>query len=58
MFLEWVEKRHDPALVKKLNAALRSEARFELGLFRDLTGKTVDELWTDFMGTLGRRARV
>jgi hypothetical protein len=57
MFLEWAEKRHDPALVNKLNAALRG-TRFDEGLFRELTGKTVDELWQDFVSTLARRARV
>jgi hypothetical protein len=51
MFLEWTEKEHGAGLVKKLNRAMR-EGSFQLELFKDYTGKTVDELWSEFIGSL------
>lgn len=51
MFLEWAEKEHGAGLVKKLNRAMR-EGTFELELFKDYTGKTVDELWSEFIDSL------
>ena len=51
VFLAWVEKKHDPQAVRKLNAALR-EKKFKLELFKDYTGQTVDELWKDFADSL------
>ena len=51
IFLAWVEKKHDPQAVRKLNAALR-EKKFKLELFKDYTGQTVDELWKDFADSL------
>lgn len=51
IFLEWAEKEHGAGLVKKLNRAMR-EGTFELELFKDYTGKTVDELWSEFIGSL------
>ena len=54
---DWIEKRHDPGLVKRLNAALRA-GRFEDGMFQERTGKNVDDLWKEFIGTLPKRARV
>ncbi len=51
IFLAWVEHRHDAKLVVKLNAALR-QRKFRPELFKDATGKTVDELWADFTAEL------
>lgn len=51
IFLEWVEKKYDEQLVKKLNQAAR-EGRFQIELFKDYTGKTMDELWAEFADTL------
>ena len=51
IFLDWAQKQHDKELVKKLNAALR-EGRYRDELFKDCTGKTVDELWKEFTDTL------
>jgi hypothetical protein len=51
IFLEWVEKKYDEQLVKKLNQAAR-EGKFQIELFKDYTGKTVDELWAEFADTL------
>jgi hypothetical protein len=46
-FLVYIERTHDPDLVKKLNRAL-AEGTYKGDLFRDYTGKTVDELWADY----------
>lgn len=54
-FLEWAEKTHDPHLVQQLNQPLR-EGKFKLELFKEYTGKTVDELWQEFTESL--RAQV
>lgn len=51
IFLEWVEKQHDAKFVSKLNAALR-QRKYSPELFKEATGKTVDELWTDFIAEL------
>ena len=51
MFLEWIEKTHGAGLVVKLNAALRKGAYRE-DLFKDSTGKTLDELWAAFVQSL------
>ncbi len=48
MFLAWVEKTYDPDLVIKLNQALRSRS-YKPEIFKDLTSKTLDELWTEFV---------
>ena len=51
IFLEWVEKKYDEQLVRKLNLAAR-EGKFQIELFKDYTSKTVDELWAEFADTL------
>lgn len=51
MFLAWVEQQHDPKLVAKLNAALR-QRKYSPDVFKEATGKTVDELWADFTAAL------
>lgn len=57
MFLEWAEKEHGAGLVKKLNRAMR-EGTFQLDLFKDYTGKTVDELWSEFIDSLKAKSPV
>ncbi|MGC8885713.1 MAG: basic secretory protein-like protein [Verrucomicrobiia bacterium] len=47
IFLEWAEKQYDKELVKKLNKPLR-EGKFKVEMFKEITGKTVDELWKEF----------
>ena len=54
IFLDWAQQKHDKELVKKLNTALR-ERRYRDELFKDYTGKTVDELWKDFTDTLRKK---
>ena len=45
-FLVWVEHRH-PGFVKKLDSAMRAQT-YELALWKNSTGKTIDELWKDY----------
>lgn len=53
-FLNYVADKHDQDIVKKLNVAMR-EGRYTAELWKEYTGKTVDELWTDYVQTLGNR---
>ena len=46
-FLNWVTQQHDRDLVRKLNAAAR-EGRYTEQLWKDWTGKTVQELGEDW----------
>jgi hypothetical protein len=46
-FLVWTEKNYDKKLVKKMDAALRSHT-YNADLWKQYTGKTVDELWSDY----------
>jgi len=50
-FLAWAEKKYDKQLVRKLNAALR-QTNYEDRLFEHFTGKPLDALWKEFVGTL------
>lgn len=50
-FLAWAEKKYDKQLVRKLNQALR-QTKYEDKLFDDYTGKSLDDLWKEFVGTL------
>jgi hypothetical protein len=43
-------------LVKKLNQAAR-EGKFQIELFKDYTGKTVDELWAEFADSLREKEK-
>ncbi len=57
MFLEWVEKTYDKQLVNKLNKACR-ECVFAIDLFKDYTGKTVNELWGEFIDSLATKRAI
>lgn len=46
-FLAFVEKKYDKQLVSKLNVALR-ETKYKEELWKESTGKTLDELWKEF----------
>jgi hypothetical protein len=56
-FLAFVCDRHGQDFVRKLNAILRKEGYRE-ELWKELTGKTVQELEADWKATLVRRARI
>lgn len=51
IFLEWIEKNQDRELIKALNRAMR-EGTFAVEIFKERTGKTVDELWKQFADSL------
>lgn len=46
-FLLWMEEKVKPGIVKSLDKQLR-EHTFTDGTWKQLTGKTVDELWKDY----------
>lgn len=50
-FLEYVTKNYDHELVVKMNSAGR-EGTYSPELWDKYTGKPVDELWAEFVGTL------
>jgi hypothetical protein len=47
-FLAWACNTYDTALVTKLNARLRAGTG-QAAMFQEFTGKTVDELWAEFI---------
>jgi hypothetical protein len=47
-FLAWIKETQDKEIVSKLNIALR-KGQYKDELFRDYTGKTLDELWVGFI---------
>ena len=53
-FLDYVTRCVDKDLVRKLNAAMR-EGRYSPDLWKQHTGKTVDELWADYVKTLQKQ---
>jgi hypothetical protein len=48
-FLVWLEKNIKPGIVNQLDAAMRSKT-YTPGLWMDLTGKSLDELWVAYAG--------
>ncbi|GAA3911920.1 secretory protein [Chitinophaga oryziterrae] len=46
-FLVWVEKNKRKDLVNKLDAAMRTKT-YTPAIWKDLTGESVDELWTEY----------
>ena len=50
-FLDFVSKKYDPKLVLKLNQRLR-EGKYNAETFKDLTGKTVEELDAEWLASL------
>jgi hypothetical protein len=50
-FLNFVVEKHDQQIVVKLNAAMR-QGKYRHGLWKEFTGKTVDELWEEYVATL------
>jgi hypothetical protein len=54
-FLDYVVREHDATAIEKLNAAMR-RGEYREELWSELTGKTVDELWAEFVATLKAQA--
>lgn len=50
-FLNYLVAKHDAKIVEKFNAAMR-EGKYRDELWKELAGKTVDELWADYVATL------
>lgn len=53
-FLNYLMEHVDKEIVKRLNAAMR-EGRYTDEIWKELTGKTVDELWAAYVATLPAR---
>ena len=53
MFLEWTKNKYSKDLVTKLNGAMR-EGSFNINLFKEITTKTVDELWKEFVASISK----
>jgi len=53
-FLAWASHKFDERLVPRLDAALR-EKRDPLPVFDELAGKSIDDVWSDFVSTLPPR---
>ena len=47
-FLDWIAKTHDKDIVAQLNQALR-KSEYKDELFKDATGKGLDDLWAEFV---------
>jgi hypothetical protein len=50
-FLDYLVREHDGKIIEKFNAAMR-RGEFNDELWKESTGKPVDELWADFVGEL------
>jgi hypothetical protein len=50
-FLRWIAKNYDKEFVKKINLALR-DGKYNVNLFKDYTGKSIDDLWKEFSDSL------
>ncbi len=46
-FFVWIENTHDKNLVQQMDAALRAHT-YNASLWKEYTGKTVDELWSEY----------
>jgi hypothetical protein len=55
-FLEYVAKNHDHEFVVKMNAAMR-QGRYSPDLWREFTGMTVQDLWSEYIKSLPKSAR-
>ncbi len=49
-FLAWLVKTYDRRIILRLDAALRVKA-YHPGLFQELTGKRLDDLWQEFLAS-------
>jgi hypothetical protein len=53
-FLAWIERKHDKAIITKLNQALRN-GDYRPETFEEWTGKNLDQLWEEFVRAMPRR---
>jgi hypothetical protein len=47
-FFAWIAERHDPEIVKKLNAAARARS-YRDEIFKEATGRDLETLWQDYV---------
>jgi hypothetical protein len=52
-FLNWVTNTYDKEIVKKMNAAMR-QGRYSDGLWKEFTGKSVEELADEWRSSLAK----
>jgi hypothetical protein len=55
-FLEYVVKNHDHEFVVKMNAAMR-QGRYSPDLWKEYTGMTVQDLWSEYVKSLPASTR-
>lgn len=55
-FLAWLVKNRDPEIVYRLNAALR-KGEYKPELWSVKTGKSVDQMWKEYVATLPKREK-
>jgi hypothetical protein len=48
-FFLWLESDRCPGVVNKLNTALRKRTYKDESFFKEETGRTIDELWADYV---------
>jgi hypothetical protein len=53
-FLNYVVEQHDKDCIRKFNAAMR-EGRYNEALWKEYTGKPLDEVWDEYVRTLRER---
>ncbi len=54
-FLEYIARNHDHEFVAKLNAAMR-QGRYSPDLWKDCTGMSIQELWSEYVKSLASPA--
>ncbi len=47
-FLVWLENHEDKTIVDQLDDGLRSENYYSTDMWKEITGKTLDELWDEY----------
>lgn len=55
IFLDWVVRKYDKDIIAKLNRSLRA-GEFKVDMFKDITGKNVDDLWKEFTDSLPKKS--
>jgi hypothetical protein len=55
-FLAWVQVAKDAKIIHKLDAAMH-RGEYRDALFEEATGKSLDELWTEFVDTTARETK-
>ncbi|GAM84511.1 hypothetical protein ANO11243_025070 [Dothideomycetidae sp. 11243] len=54
-FLDWIENKHGEGSVRRINEALRDTEYVQRKFWKDLFGKTVDDLWYDYCDSLDEK---